>query len=183
MKDTIFIKFPWTKCPANEIYITSEQIKSVYEIILKAFDYNYRYEQGTEYGLENIEKYNLNNIKVYNSFVNETLAEIFDPIARDYVLTTLEYIRHNSFSNTTVKDSYMAFYSMFKPTSSKRNVLGTILSNEPEKFIDFCSIFKNCERTTLSTTSGPLKEILDFYKFKIDEHSKLMEKLSKERSS
>ena len=172
MKDSTFIKFPWTKYPTNGVYITPDQIKAVYDLITKALTYKYRYEQGLEYGMDNIEKYNLDNIKVYNSFINENITNVFDPVARDYVLTTLKVIRENSFKNKSVKDSYYAFFKLFDPYSQNGKMLKTILSENPNSFINFCFLFNKCNKTTLTLNSGELKEIVDFYNQKLNERAK-----------
>ena len=176
MENSVFIKFPWTKNPANEVYVTHDQIKAVYDIIIKAFTYKHRFEQGSEYGIADLEKYDLDNIKVYNSFVNENLSRVFYPKARAYVLETIKNIRSNSFKKKSVKESYSAIFSIFGPTEPMRKTLRTLLSNDPNHFIDFCTIFGACNKKSLTLDEGLLKEITSYYRQKLEEHKELTSK-------
>lgn len=169
-----FIKFPWTQYPANQVYVTKDQIKAVYDIIIKAFSYKFTYENGKKQGLSNIEQYNLNKIKVYNSFVNENLAKVFDPVARDYVLTTLKNIKNNDFGKKCVVESYNNLSLFFAPSSKKCKIVRGFLADDKNHFIDFCKLFEKCNKTTLTIERGELKEICDFYNLKIEEHQKNM---------
>lgn len=177
MSNTIFIKFPWTKHPANEIYVSAEQIKTAYDIIIKAFLYKYKYEQGKKLGFRGIECYDLDNIKVYNSFVNEISTQIYDSTARDYILTTLKNIRENNYNRQCVKQSYEVLFSIFGPEEPTFKDIRNALAKNPDSFIDFCKLFEKCNRTALTVNSKETLEIMSLYKQQQINYFKILENI------
>lgn len=162
MKESLFIKFPWTKNPANGVSLTPEQIITVYDIITKALMYKYRYEIGVRCQLENIEKYDLDNIKVYNSFVNLNSKKVNDSTARDYVLTTIKNIRNNDFNKPCVRESYDTLYEMFNPENNNYQMLKSVFSQKSESFVNFCYLFSKCNKEPIKTNGPEIKEINNF---------------------
>lgn len=163
MRNTIFIKFPWSKNPANEVYISADQIRTVYDIIIKAFLCKYKYEQGMLMGKRGLEKYDLDRIKVYNAFVDEVSNKVFNSVAKDYIFSTLKSIRSNNFDKKCVKESYDQLFILFNPEQMGYKVIKEGLAKNPNKFIDFYTLFERCNNYALTPNFGDLKELIEFY--------------------
>ena len=166
--NSIFIPFPWSENVTNEIYISEDQISAVYDIIIKAFNYKYLYE--TNKNIPEAENYNLNNIRVYNSFINQNIETVYDPVARDYVLNTLKVIAKNDFKKKSVRESYEELYTLFSLQKAKQNSIKYFLCRNNNQFIDFASLFQCANIRSLSKVNGPLAEVYNFYKQRIADY-------------
>jgi len=156
MNNTIIIECPWTKYPANGIYLSSDQVKVVYDLIVTAFLYKCKYEQSQNKSAD--VKFNLNEIRVYNKFVNESFDKILDPVARDYVLKTIAVIKENNYNKKNIKISYSTLYRLLNPESSSGKNIRKVLA-ESHQMIDFYRLFNICSKTALSTISPEISEI------------------------
>lgn len=158
--NTIFIDMPWTDYPANGILVTSDQIKEVFNIIVKAFLCKYNYEKQREQGnILEVQKYDLNNEKVFNGFINLIIDNVLDPVARDYALATVRNIRNNNLEKRQVKQSYETIYTMLEPNSKNLENLRTILA-DTKKMVDFYYLFDKCNTTALTEKSSEIREII-----------------------
>ena len=167
---SIFIDFPWSRDPSNEIYASSDQVKVVYDIILKAFYYKYKFEKSFENGVYiEAKKYNLDDVKVFNTFVNEIIDKVLDPVAREYTLDTVRCIKSNNFKKKSVQVSYFTLYKIFEPDSIKVRNLRYMVSDAMQ-LIDFRSLFKTANKSALTDNSEEIKEINNTYKIVINMH-------------
>lgn len=161
MNKSVIILCPWSY--GNGIYVTADQTKEVFNIIVKAFLTKYKYINLTEQGkTTEAQKYDLNDIKVFNHFVNLALDNILDPDAKDYVLESLRAIRDNNAKKRSVKNSYNTIYKMIDPSSNKFSNLRSMLAENME-IIDFCKLFKMCDKVTLTSETAEIKEVSNIY--------------------
>ena len=162
MNNTIFIDCPWSN-GANGIYVTSDQTKEVFNLIVKVFLTKYKCEKLLEQGeIIKAKPYDLNDIKVFNKFVDLTFDNILDPNARDYVLETIRVIRDNNFKRKSVKISYYTLYKTLDPDTNRLATIRTMLS-ENMQIIDFCRLLEKCNKSTLTNDSPEIKEINTMY--------------------
>lgn len=172
MAKSIFIPIPWSEFDANEMFESGDQVKEVYNIIMKAFYYKFKFEKSKENGNTfNVKQFDLSDVKIFNIFVNDTVDNILDPVARDYVLETVRQIRDNNFKKKSVYTTYKTLNEIFTPQEIKSENLSFMLANKLQ-IIDFCRIFKKCNKEPFTKESNEIKEILTTYNNVIREHAK-----------
>ena len=162
MNNSVFIDCPWSS-GANGIYVTSDQTKEVFNLLVKIFLSKYKCEKLLEQGeVIKAKQYDLNDIKVFNKFVDLAFDNILDPDAREYVLETLRVVRDNNFKKKSVKVSYYTIYKAIDPDTKKLATLRTILADNMQ-IIDLCYLLNKCNKTTLTNDSPEIKEINTMY--------------------
>lgn len=163
MEKSIFIKFPWSKIPSNENFVTLSQIKKTYSIIVKAFYYKYEYFAKRLAKDSNAEYYDLNNFGVYNSFISEVTTGINDAIAREYIMDCVKEIKNCDLKNSNVRALFNTLHEMIFKDELRRDMFKEFACNNDNKFIDFLFLFKNCANVKFDDNSPQIKELKDAY--------------------
>lgn len=172
MAKSIFIEVPWSGKVAYDMYVSGDQVKEIYDIIIKAFLYKYEFEKaGLNGSYLNVKQFDLSDVKIFNGFVNDAVDNILDPVAREYVLETIRQIRDNNFNKKTVQATYETLYKVFEPDSLRIKNIRTMLADAVQ-IIDFGTIFKKCNRNAFTKDSPEIKEILNTYNVMIEMHMK-----------
>ena len=160
MQSKIFIRCPWSKIPDNENFITAEQIKRVFSVIVKTYTYKLKYEKLVAQGKHSeAEAYNLNNIGVFNSFVNEVSSKIVDTKARDYVMECIRTIKNCNFKKSCTKETFDTLYALICKEELRYSMFCEFVSKENCRFIDFLYIFKNCGKVSYNFNSKEISDI------------------------
>ena len=160
---SIFINFPWSYSPGNEILVTSDQVKEAFKIISQSFRYRIKYEMEMEKNNQaEANKYNLNDIVVFNSFVDQTNKNILDPVANEYIMKCIRQVRDCKYTHTC-KISFQTMYNIFCKSELKQELFAEFLASNPKKFVNFLRLFQTGSKTALNTESKEIKEILTEY--------------------
>lgn len=163
MSNTI-IDLPWSNIAVNDIHVSKGQTEIVYNLILKAFYYKYKYEMSVANGVVfEVRNFNLNDIRVFNKFVSEALDKIIDPVAKEYTLDAIRTIKDNNFRKKCVKVSYHTLYNFFDPNKDTAKTFGYLLSNEM-KIIDFKRLFKQCNRIAIDSKNKEYINLINAYR-------------------
>ena len=167
MQSNIFIRCPWSKIPSNENFITVNQIKTIFNIIVKTFTYKYKYFINKKNDQSDIEKYNLDNIGVFNKFVNEIASGIVDVVAKDYTMNCLREIKNCNLKKDSVYCCFEKLYYLISKNENNMSLFLQLVSLEDKKFIDFLYLFKNCNKIKFDENSNEIKDIeTEFNKYK-----------------
>ena len=159
----IFIDIPCSNSFVQEMAESGEQCKEMYDIIVKAFMFKRKFELSKESGSYlKVKQFDLNDVKVFNGFIDECVDKILDNAARKYVLETIRQIRDNNFRKKSVKTTYETMYELLNPNSYRLKNMKGVLGNSL-KLIDFCYIFKKCNKTPLTKDSPEIKSIYMTY--------------------
>lgn len=165
--NSVFISFPWSKMEFSGVSLSSIQITSAYDIVIKAMLYKMKYEKLKILKQEkNYQEFNLSNTKVFFSFRNDILANIADNEASDFILKSIVAIRDSDFSKKSVRDSF----DTLKPYLSTEMVNSTLIKKalvDKKLFINFPAIFKHAHKETIdenSTIVANIKNVIETYK-------------------
>lgn len=163
MFSEIFIDIPWSNSYPYENAESGEQCKVMYDLIVKAFMFKRTFELAKENGSYlKVKQFDLNDVKVFNNFVNDSVDNILDPVARKYVLEAIRQIRDNSFRKKSVKTTYETLYKMLDPKQLMLKNMRGVLADSL-KMIDFCYIFKKCNKVAFTKESPEIRAIQQTY--------------------
>lgn len=163
--NSIIIKYPSFPKVKNEFSVSENEQQALYDIIIEAFRYKYKYEKAKSQGRECyfVDK-NLNNIKVYSYFLSRINSEIKDPFLRSYIFDTISSLKSNDYSLSTVKKTYDTINDWFVPGTLKGNLFRINMAEKSSPiFIDFQSIFEQCNKVALTEDSPCFKEVKKLY--------------------
>lgn len=169
-KNSFVIEFPSRPFVGNDICISFEECAEAYDIIMKIFNMKYYYEQN--HSKQNpLKKFDLNDLDTYQNIINVIDCRIHDPLTRTYLLETASLIRDNNFSKKSVKQTYKfinEFFSLntFSGSLFKNNLAGAYSSKTGKisfNFIDFKSIFKKCNKETISPKSPEMNDVIKLF--------------------
>lgn len=167
---SVFIKFPWSYAPGNEIFVTSDQVKVAFKIISKAFLTKLKYEVETENGNRiTAQKYDLFDIVVFNSFVEQVDKKILDPVAHEYVMKCVREIRDCKY-NKNAKVSFQTLLKLCFQDELKQELFAEFLASDTNHFVNFYQLFKNSSKSPLTKESKEIKEITTAYNLYYDKY-------------
>ena len=158
--NSLIIDFPWTETEfsTNGMYVSADQVKELFTILVKAFLYKLKHETYKKNGnFIDAKPFDLTNVRVFNQFLNAVMDNILDSGTREYALETLRTIRDNDFKKKSVRMSYNTLYKLLEVGTPKFEQIKDILA-ESHQFIDFCRLFKICNKTTLLDNSPEILE-------------------------
>ncbi len=158
------IALPWSECPVSDVMPCAQQAGVMYDLIIKMFWCKYKYEKMCESRLrEECETYNLSDPTVFNIFVTDIIGKIVDPDAQKYVMSVLREIKNNNFNKGAVRSSYGYLATIFNPECTYCKLLRDLITyDNGNTFIDFLSIFKKCNKSSLSAKSEEIREIENY---------------------
>lgn len=165
MKNTTFMEFPWSEHEENEIYVTGDQIKECYNLIMTALLYRQKYnELVDEKNFNESIKYNLSKARVFNLFEDASSSKIFDPVARDYVMDCVRKIRDVNSKKRNTNRSIDALYDFFCGDQLRKQLFAEYLASDKKRFINFLGLFNMVEKYDLSNGCDQLTEIANSFK-------------------
>ena len=165
----VFIVFPWPSANYSGIALGSCQIRSAYDIVMKAIAYKMYYEKNKNTKpAKEIEKYDLRSFKVFFSFRDELLEYLAEPQARDYLIDCLVAIRESDFSKQSVRDSFEILRS-YLANETNASIIKNALVDE-KSFMNFPEIFKYAQENTIDENSiiiRKIKNVINAYKDRV----------------
>ena len=165
----VFIVFPWPSANYSGVALGSCQIRSAYDIVMKAMAYKMYYEKNKKIKPEiEMEKYNLKSFKVFFSFRDELLANLAEPQARDYLTDCLVAIRESDFSKQSVRDSF-DILRKYLANENYSNIIKNALVDE-KSFMNFPAIFTYAQENTIDEDCiimTKIKNVINAYKDRV----------------
>jgi len=157
--EDVYINFPWSHMSFNGIELSQVQVKSAYDIVMRAMAFKIKYEKlkivNSE---EDFEKFNLNNPRIYSTFRNDVIANISDRTATDYIMTCINKIRNSDFNKKSVRDSFDILNKYLTTEEFKSKFLKQALA-EQKSFINFPAIIDYCHTTTITENHDIIRRI------------------------
>ena len=135
-----FIKFPWSE-EENGIYLTSDQIKETYGIILNALQYRNRFEKNMkEKNYAAAANIDLSLAKNFNLFRDAVTTNIFNLETRKYIMECVRSIRDLKVNKKRKQNAFEMLNNFFLANTLRRQIIAEYLKNN-SKLINFKKLF------------------------------------------